>query len=303
MSDHRHYEFLALDHPLAPDEQAEVRAMSATAEVTATRFADSYDSGDFGGDVPAVLERYYDAHLYTDGAGTREVMLRLPVDAPGLPAVEAYLVDDQVDAWVSSSGDHLIIDLISQDGDTRAVAANGTALVNGTARAGDPGKAAGTVAGGGSSSAVTGVRAELASGDLRPLYLAWLAAVGSWERDEDAFEEDFEDEHEPPVPSGLNRLTEPQRALAEFLRLDPDLLAVAASAETPVDQAPWIAALPASQKDALLLRVLRGEGEKVRQDLLRHRPAGDGAPRRTVGYLLDTAAETRQARERANASN
>ncbi|GII83961.1 hypothetical protein Ssi03_19510 [Sphaerisporangium siamense] len=302
MSDHRYYEFLALDRPLGPDEQAEVRAMSATADVTATRFTDFYESGDFGGDVPAVLERYYDAHLYTDGAGTREVMLRLPVDAPGLPAVEAYLLDDQVDAWVSSSGDHLVLDLISQDGDTRPAAANGTALVNGTARAGEPGKGAGAVAGGGSSSAVTGVRAELASGDLRPLYLAWLAAVGSWERDEDAFEEDFEDEQEPPVPSGLNRLTEPQRALAEFLRLDPDLLAVAASAETPADQAPWIAALPANQKDALLLRVLRGEGEEVRRDLLRHHPA-DASPRRTVGYLLDSAAEARQARERANAAN
>lgn len=42
-----------------------------------------------------------------------------------------------------------------------------------------------------------GLRQELASGDLRPLYLAWLAAYGLWERDEDAFADDAEDVPEP----------------------------------------------------------------------------------------------------------
>jgi hypothetical protein len=32
------------------------------------------------------------------------------------------------------------------------------------------------------------------------------------------------------VPAGLGSLTAPQRALADFLRVDPDLLAVAAQA-------------------------------------------------------------------------
>ena len=79
-----------------------------------------------------------------------------------------------------------------------------------------------------------GVRAELAAGDLRPLYLAWLAAYGTWERDEDAFGYDEEDELEPPVPVGLGVLTAPQRALADFLRLDADLLTIAAQASPPL---------------------------------------------------------------------
>lgn len=37
----------------------------------------------------------------------------------------------------------------------------------------------------GSLSAIVGVRGELADGDLRPLYLAWLASYGFWKRDED----------------------------------------------------------------------------------------------------------------------
>jgi len=44
------------------------------------------------------------------------------------------------------------------------------------------------------TSAIVGARAELAAGDLRPLYLAWLAGYGTWERDEDAFDYDEEDE-------------------------------------------------------------------------------------------------------------
>jgi hypothetical protein len=49
-------------------------------------------------------------------------------------------------------------------------------------------------------SAIVGVRAELAAGDLRPLYLAWLAAYGVWERDEDVFDRDAENDLEPPHP-------------------------------------------------------------------------------------------------------
>lgn len=79
-------------------------------------------------------------------------------------------------------------------------------------------------------SAIVGVRSELTAGDLRPLYLAWLPGYGVWERDEDAFGEEDEDEMEPPLPAGLGSLTAPQRALADFLRLDSDLLRVAAEA-------------------------------------------------------------------------
>ena len=61
-------------------------------------------------------------------------------------------------------------------------------------------------------------------------YLAWLSAYGVWERDEDAFDDEDEGEAEPPVPAGLGSLTAPQRALADFLRLDSDLLEVAAEA-------------------------------------------------------------------------
>jgi hypothetical protein len=184
---------------------AEVRELSTRAQITATSFVDEYHWGNFGGDPRKMMERYYDAHLYVTNWGTHQVMLRLPRAFLGLEAAEQYCVDPHVCAWVS--GKNLILDLTSQDdsGDWAEGAEN-------------------------SLPAIVGVRAELAAGDLRPLYLAWLAAWETWERDEDAFDYDEENELEPPVPAGLVTLTAPQRALADFLRLDADLLTTAAPA-------------------------------------------------------------------------
>lgn len=194
MSEYQYYEFLAIDRPLDDDEQDEVRSLSTRATITATSFVNEYHWGDFKGDPNRLMERYYDAHLYVANWGTRRVMFRLPCELLDLHVVEEYCVDDQVSGWVA--GDFIVLDFTSDDDagdfdfdyDTSALL-----------------------------SAVVGVRAELAAGDLRPLYLAWLAAYGSCERDEDV-----SDHLEPPVPPGLGTLTAAQRALADFLRLDGD---------------------------------------------------------------------------------
>ncbi|MEU8394571.1 hypothetical protein AB0C28_05255 [Nonomuraea sp. NPDC048892] len=285
MSQYQYYEFLAIDRPLSSRQQAEVRALSTRAHITTTSFTNEYHWGDFGGDPSAMMERYYDAHLYLANWGTHRVMLRLPKAVLTLKQAERYCVGEQVNAW--TSGDHLILDLTSEaeeeyweDDAERSLAA------------------------------IAGIRAELAAGDLRPLYLAWLSAYGSWERDEDAFDYEDEDVLEPPVPPGLGSLSAPQRALASFLRLDDDLLAAAAEASRAVRPVPrdrkalaaWIAALPGKRKNALLLRVVEEDSAKVRWELLREFDGGltDQEPEtaRTVAELLDNAAARRHARER-----
>jgi hypothetical protein len=114
---------------------------------------------------------------------------------------------------------------------------------------------------------------------------------------------DDEDELEPPVPAGLGSLTAPQRALADFLRLDSDLLQVAAQASPALPEvsndaralATRIAELPVSDKDRLLTLVAEGQGARARMELLRVMCADpdeqrSAPPRRTVAGLLDTAA-------------
>ncbi|WP_329092289.1 hypothetical protein [Streptosporangium sp. NBC_01469] len=286
MSEYQYYEFLAVDRPLDARQQAEVRALSTRARITATSFTNEYHWGDFSGDPRRMMERYYDAHLYLTNWGTHRVMLRLPRALLDMNVAEQYCVGDEMSAWVS--GKHLILDLTSEDesGEWDEDAED-------------------------SLSAIVGVRAELGAGDLRPLYLAWLSAFGRWEHDEDAFDYADEDELEPPVPAGLGSLSAGQRALADFLRLDADLLAVAAEAspapvvvrDDPRRLAKGIAKLTETEKDELLLRVVRDQGAQVRMELLRRfrgEPGGDtgGLPRRSVAELLDAAAERRQERER-----
>jgi hypothetical protein len=281
MSEYQYYEFLAVDRPLTVTEQAEVREFSTRARITATSFTNEYHWGDFRGDPSHLMQRYYDAHLYLANWGTHRIMLRLPRALLDPDVAGQYCVDDQV--TVAVAGEHVIIDMVSEDEEGEWDEDAEDTLP-----------------------AIVGIRAELAAGDLRPLYLAWLSAYGVWERDEGAFDEEDEDMREPPVPAGLQSLTAAQRALADFLRLDADLLDVAAEASPPrpaVQDDPGalaarIASLPDGEKGRLLLLVAQDQGARAKMELLRKfrgdPESGGSSPRRRVGTLLDAAALHRQ---------
>ncbi|MDT7803001.1 MAG: hypothetical protein QOI78_6434 [Actinomycetota bacterium] len=207
MSEYQYYEFLAIDRPLSDAEQAAVRSLSTRATITATSFVNEYHWGEFKGDPYLLVERYYDAHLYLANWGTHRVMFRLPGELLDPGVVEDYHVDGYLHAGYAD--EFVVVDFLGED-DADEIDHDPETLLP----------------------EIVGVRAELAGGDLRPLYLAWLAAYGNWERDEDAFGRDADDDLEPPVPPGLGSLTAAQRALADFLRLDADLLAIAAQASS-----------------------------------------------------------------------
>lgn len=285
MSEYQYYEFLALDRPLTMAEQAEVRRLSTRATITATSFTNEYHWGDFKGSPDELIQRHYDAHLYFANWGTHRVMFRLPRTVLDPELAEQYCVDPQV--TLSATPDHVILDMSSEDeagyGDEEDLQI--------------------------SLSAVVGARSEVATGDLRPLYLAWLSGYGTWERHEDAFDDEDEDVPEPPVPPGLGSLTASQRALADFLRVDADLLDVAAETSPAAPAvspdsgalAAHIAAISASEKDRLLGLVAANQATSARLELLRgfRGQPGDNnesRQRRTVAELLDAAWEHRQQR-------
>lgn len=290
MSEYQYYEFVAIDRPLDAQAQAEVGALSTRAEITATRFVNEYHWGDFRGDPNQLMERYYDAHLYFANWGTRRIMLRLPSNLLDLDVAGQYCVSDQVTAW--AAGQHLVLNLTNDD------------------ESGDWDYEPQA-----SLSSIIGIRDELAAGDHRALYLAWLADYGVWEHDEDAFDQDEDDELEPPVPPGLRTLTAPQHELAEFLRVDQDLLAVAAEASPPLDVpadapeqlAAWLTKLPTDEKDRLLLQVAQGHAATARMEILRGfrdvmAPSVPAPGRRTVADLLDSARFRRNDRQRQEAA-
>jgi hypothetical protein len=168
-------------------------------------------------------------------------MLRIPKQLLDPRPMRPYCLDERTKAWTTST--HLVLDLRSDDEEH-----------DGEESAED------------SLAAIVGIRAELAAGDLRALYLAWLSALAAWELDEDD-EDKYQQVREPPVPAGLTELTAPQRALADFLRVDPDLLAVAAEASTAAPAtpppatarqlAPLVAAMPGKEKDVVRLALGR----------------------------------------------
>ncbi len=281
MSEYQYYEFQAVDRPLTTAEMQKLRQVSSRATITPGRFVNEYHWGDFKGDAFAWMERYFDAFLYLANWGTRELMLRLPRRLLDLDAARLYCVADDA-ASASPSGEHVILSFTSD--------CDGCDEVDG---------------GEGWLGSLLPVRAEIASGDHRALYLAWLLCVEAGEADDD--------EPEPPVPPGLKRLTAAQAAFAEFLRVEEDLVAAAAErspepAEASDDEiGGWIAAQGEAEKTAWLVDVARGAEGSVRAELVRRfrasrRPAGARleAPR-TAGELLLAAERRAEKRKRATA--
>jgi hypothetical protein len=157
-------------------------------------------------------------------------MLRLPSQALDIKTAKRYLRGHSAAAHVKDV--ILILDLMVENEGGDRDADDGTGLL----------------------SSLIPLRADIVAGDHRALYLAWLSSVQSGELNAD--------EPEPPVPPGLGALSEPLKALADFLYVGADLIAVAAVRSQPRNDrvareqfGQWIAGLPESEKTALLSRL------------------------------------------------
>jgi len=280
VSEYQYYEFTAVDRPLTTREQSELRSLSARADITANSFLNTYEWGNFKGDPRKLMERYFDAHLYLANWGTRELMLRLPKRVLDPAVVADYCVGDNASAW--TSGKHLIICLNREDED---------------------GTDEWDIGGEGLLASIIGVRASLAAGDLRLLYLGWLRCVLSLEVSDD--------EPEPSVPAGLATLDAPLTAVAEFLCIDRDLITAAATGSPSASAAEptsaqlrtWVTRLPAREKDTILSDLITSDDTHLRAQLLRRyrdahamQPSTTTAPR-AAGELRASADELRAERE------
>jgi hypothetical protein len=283
MSEYQYYEFQAVDRALSKEEMSRLRAISSRATITPNSFVNTYNYGDFRGNAWTLMEHYFDAFLYFANWGTREVMLRVPRRMLDITAVQGYF--DNEFARAEERGDHVILAFRSEDED----------------RDGDWDED-----GSGRLATLISLRGELAAGDHRALYLGWLLAVQLGEQEDDL--------PEPPVPPGLGQLTGAQAAFADFLRIDEDLINAAAersAAPVPEPDAAalraWIAALPAAEKDEMLVRVAAGDANRVRLELAsgcalsaQHEEAAPPEPR-TASELLARADELCDERRRAAA--
>jgi hypothetical protein len=292
MSEYQYYEFAAVDRALTPRQQAELRSRSTRATITAGSFINEYHWGDLKGDPLAWMQRYFDAHVYSANWGQCRLMLRLPVSSLDRSMLDACVrrragrtsprFEQALEA--SISGEHCILCFSFND------------------ERGDLERFWSQTDGPGWMARLLPLRDELLRGDLRPLYLGWLARVCADECDDDDIE--------PPLPAGLATLTPAQQALAEFLELDPDWLHAAAAAspqQAPAadpEYAAWLAAQSLASLRARVQLLLEGRGQEAersaRQAFLaweaERRPQDMCAKRRSIAEIEPGAAIARERR-------
>ena len=279
MSEYQYYEFLAIDRPLTAGEMDELRALSTRATITPVSFTNEYNWGDFKGNPNKLMQRYFDAHVYVANWMTAVFMVRLPMKALTQETAKAVAVTYLLDSKATKT--HWIITWNLEESENH--------------------DRFGIEDGRGWMERLTPVRDELLRGDLRSLYIGWRAAVTGEMMDDD--------EMEPLCVSGLGNLTAAQKELAEFLEVDPDLLAGAgmgspAASEAEISEREmekWIAALPRDEANSILIQLLEGKGQQAERSI-RNRFAswrrglqtGDtDTPRRTGGDWRRNAEKAR----------
>ncbi|MBI5526019.1 MAG: hypothetical protein HY897_06760 [Deltaproteobacteria bacterium] len=271
MSEYQYYEFQAIDQPLTEKAMGELRSYSTRARITPTSFINDYAWGSFKGNEDAWMEKYFDAFLYLANWGTHVLKLRLPSRVLDPATAREYCGGDS--AFVREKGGKVVISFVSENEE-----------------GGD------WVEGEGYLSSLISVRAELARGDLRALFLGWLLRVQNGELDD----EDIE----PPVPPGLGQFSASLESLAEFLRIDGDLLHVAAEASQSLEDSAlnrdeiraWVGKLATKEKDELIANLIVDADHtlvtELLQRFLKERLGGAATPPatgRTVGQLLRAA--------------
>lgn len=280
MSEYQYYEFQAIDRPLTEKEMRELRTYSTRARITPTSFINDYSYGNFRGDEDTWMEKYFDAFLYVANWGTRVLKLRLPSRLLELETARLYCPGKR--KFPREKNGKVILTFVSDK-------EGGGEWVEGE----------------GWLSSLISVRAELLRGDKRSLYLGWLLCAQSDELDDE--------DVEPPVPPGLGQLSASLESLVEFLRIDTDLLLVAARASQPMvdvrenqeEIRKWVGKLQADEKDAVLTRLIAGEDLSPATELFRrfmresdqeNQGPSEQSRRRSVSKLLRSAEKHAQER-------
>lgn len=285
MSEYQYYEFQAINPPLSDKEIGELRSYSTRARITPTSFVNDCSRGDFRGDADACMEKYFDAFQYLANWGTHVLKLRLPCGLLDLETAQEYCGADS--AFAREKAGKVTLSFVSEDEE-------GGEWVEGE----------------GLLSSLIAVRADLARGDLRALYLGWLLCAQS--------EELNDGDTGPSVPPGLGDLSASLDSLASFLRIDRAPLHVAAQRSPSLGSVElkrsevnaWVARLPTVEKDEILASFIVNADHlqltKLIQRFLKQQPpACSKAPASpgTVGELLRVAKRYAKEERRIEAEN
>ncbi len=248
MSEFQRIVFRAIDGPVSDKNLEYMRRQSSRAEITPWSFDNEYHFGDFRGNAVEMLRRGYDLHFHYANFGIRTLLIRLPHGLPDFEAAKPYLGKDALRLLRDKEGPGgiLAVEPFYESGELEELWELDEIVDR-----------------------LVPLRAEILDGDLRPLYLAHLAIACDGEHDP-------EETKEAPVPAGLGKLTDAQRALAELYGLGDSLIAAAAQGSPPLpaqgdpknQHAKWIEGQPQSTKDAWLAQWMTDPNSFARKEML-----------------------------------
>jgi len=275
MSEYQYYEFLAIDRPLSTEEMSALRTLSTRAHITPVSFTNEYQWGNFRGNPVDLMKRFFDAHVYVANWMTAIFMIRLPTEALQEKTAEVIAVNGILD--LDATKTHWIITWSLDESENY--------------------DRFGMEDGRGWMARLAPIRDELLRGDIRSLYIGWLAGVTREIVDDSTLE--------PLEVEGLGNLTAAQQALAQFLEVDENLLAGAGigspalRAEEPSHKEidGWLDKLPRDEVLNFMKQILGDQRMNAERTLKNRFSAwkrslsGDGgsAPRRSVGELKKNA--------------
>jgi len=274
MSEYQYYEFRTDGKVLDEAARKELRQLSSRAIVTSTQAIYTYSYSDFGYDCKEIIADYFDIMLYLSNFGTRQLMIRLPIDLIEQSKIESYCIPGVI--GYSTHANSLILDLCICDEES-----------------------GGWIEGDGILDELIPIRQELLNGDFRALYLAWLAAAQFYCLDDDV---------EPPIPNNLNNLSPSLNALISYFELNVNLVQAAAASSQNTDTSnddlePLITKLSEDEKNAFLLELLKNEPDlnlKLKRKLHSFMPLQEKeslSTQRTVAHLKSFAEQITALRE------
>lgn len=236
MSEYQRYEFMAVDRPLTRAQLDAVNALSGHIEVSSTHALVEYQWGNFKHNPIKVLHEFFDGFLYWANWGAPELALRFPYGILPADLIDGYDLDEFVTFTRYPDYDILDIHFSELEGPDEWIEYELGSLIS--------------------------IRDELMDGDLRALYIVWLAAqhmMGSADEEED------DEISAPPVPPAFGKLTAVQQALAELLQVPQELLVATArhskatAPSTDDDIAAWVKSLPPDRREEYLVRLAHNE--------------------------------------------
>lgn len=160
MSECQYYEFQTIDRQLTDRQMRELRAISSRATISRTRFSNYYTYGDLKANPRDLLVQYFDASLSFAHWFYVELAFRFPKTAVDMRGLRRYAAGQSLDVH-STRGDVVVAAAVERDDFDPE----------------DDGQ--------GWLSSLTAIRADIAGGDARALYFAWLLDVQSGEIDDD----------------------------------------------------------------------------------------------------------------------